>query len=145
MNHFKGVCNERIDSSVHELTSFVKTFVHESCENMERKAIEAARGHVVTVCEPFATKESSLLHEVTCRKDNFESRVKTMIADSCDIASCHLAIEAGAKRDEEKFGTIDREFERRVYSLRVCGRYPPCIPYVGQTGCFFFLAEILGR
>ena len=59
MNDSKRVCNERIDSSVHELTSFVKTFVHESCEIIERKAMEAARGHIVTVCQPFATKESS--------------------------------------------------------------------------------------
>ena len=112
MNDFKRVCNERIDSSVHELTSFVKTFVHESCENIERKAIEAARRHVVTVCEPFATQESSLLHDVTCRMNDFESRVKTMIVDSCDVASCHLAIEAGAQQNDEKFGTITREFER---------------------------------
>ena len=62
MNDFKRVCNQRIDSSVHELTSFVKMFVHESCEKIERKAIEAARRHIVTGCEPFATKESSLLH-----------------------------------------------------------------------------------
>ena len=34
-----------------------------------------------------------------------------MIVDSCDDASCHLAIEAGAKQNEEKFGTITREFE----------------------------------
>ena len=67
MNDFRRVCIKRIDSSVHELTSFVKTFVHQSCENIECKAIETARRPVVTVCEPFATKESSLLHDVTCR------------------------------------------------------------------------------
>ena len=102
MNDFKRVCNERIDSSVHELTSLVKTFVHESCKKIERKAIEAARRHIVTVCVPFATKESSLLHHVTCSMDDFESRVKTMIVDLCDVASCHLAIEQNKQQKKRK-------------------------------------------
>ena len=119
MNDFKCVCNEPIDSSVHELTSFVEAFVHQSCENIECKALEAACGHVFAVCDPFATKESSLLHELTCSMNDFESRVKTMIADSCEVASCHLAIEAGAKQNEEKFGTITCEFDR---ISRVCTR-----------------------